>query len=194
MSNHDQSDDSFNYSQVDVEAIGQLVEKCFDKNAQGKRDPIAIGMIDMLATLMRELIAPVKQRQKIFLAVFSGLTVGLAWVLILTGWPQVRYPTAILIIGLVTIAAIAQTVSKIIFRAKVERVIIGANTWGVILEWLVEQRPDLRYILDDLSAAGLPLRQVIRRFVTHRPTGAVPPEIVAEMRNRMNADRRELFS
>lgn len=68
MSDRDQSDDSFNYNQVDVEAIGQLIDKCFDKNAQGKRDPIAIGMIDILVTLMRELIAPVKQRQKVFLA------------------------------------------------------------------------------------------------------------------------------
>lgn len=185
--------DLFNYDKIDVAAVTLVIEKCFAKNKQGKMDPIAISVLDITSTLMRELVAPVQQRQKIFLAAFGGLSIGLALVMVLINWPHVLYPTLTMVIGLLTIAAIAQTISKLIFRTKVQRVIIGANSRGVVLEWLVEQRPDLRYILDDLSAAGLPIRQVVRRFITNRPADAVPPEIVAKMRADMNARRQELI-
>lgn len=192
MSN--QSDDPFNYNDIDLDAVKQVYETCFAKTAQGKYNANAMVVIDGVATILRRIVTPIRQRQWSFWVIFGGLTVILALGMLMANWPHVPYPTFMVIIGLLAAISITKVASSMMFRAAVKQVIIEANCKGVLLEWMVTQRPDLQRILDDLSAAGLPIRQVIRRFITHRPNGAVPPDIVAEMQAYLEAHRTEILS
>lgn len=187
-------DDAFNYDQVNVEVFKSVIEKCFAKKVSDKHDLVAIGVLDGVATLLHGLTVPVKQRQWLGWVIFGGLTIVLAAAMSLAGWPHIPYPTIMAIAGLLAAAAIAGNLNRIIFRSAVRKATITANTRGIVLEWFIEQRPDLQYIWDDLAEAGLPVRQAIRRFVTNRPVNAVPPKIVAQMRDNMNTRRQELLS
>lgn len=186
-------DDLFNYDRLDRSILVQTVKKCFHTDDQGNFDRAIIGIMIGSSMMFKRLTVPFYYQRWSFWLSFVGLTVLWAVIMNLMHWPAVSYATAVVIGGLLGALILAEGVSRAVFALSQQAAIIDADAFGITLEWILEQRPDVQWVFDDLGSASLAIRRVIRRFVTHRPAGAVPPEAVAKLRARLEARRSEIL-